>query len=385
MLDAVESRIGADVFGWWKSAISGKPDPALKVPTGTGVDDGPQPGIYKTRKFKGGPKVPAKVWLTDQAGAVQTRWAEGLILHISVDDQPVNNIAAYSGHMFFEPVSKADVEHYRTNGVWFGEIKIEAAAGDNSRNMSLEEQIEAIVAEADEWMRQQAARPITQEAANQAANWRKRLIQLAKDADAKREDEKRPHLEAGRAVDAKWFPIVRRANDEAKRLNDIETAWAKVERDRLAAEAAERHRQQMEAHRKAMEAEAARRAEEAARIEEERLRAAEEAVARGANPEVMAAVMEALPTPEDIVAELPLPPPPAPPAPVKVQLGGQFGAKSSLRGRTVYVVTDYDKAFQLVKDNAKVREAIDKAAAALCKARGVALDGCEARIEEKVQ
>lgn len=388
MLDTdTDAMIGADVFAYWRSALAGNPDPALKVPTGTGVDDGAQPGLYKARKFKGGPKVPAKVFLTNQECAVQSRWASDLILHIVVDDQPVGNVTTYSGHMFFEAVSKGDVEHYRTHGVWPGEIKIDAAAGDNSRNMTLEEQIDSIVAEADEWLRGQAVQPITHDAANQAANWRKRLIQLSRDADAKREEEKRPHLEAGRAVDGRWFPVIRRAEDEAKRLNAVETAWAKAERDRLAAEAATRHREQMEAHRKAMEAEAARRAAEIARIEAERTAQAEAAIARGAPAEIITDVIDAMPSAADIVADaqLPLPPPPAPPAPTKVQLGGQFGSKSSLRGRTVYIVTDYDKAFHLVKDNAKVREAIDKAAAALCKARGGALDGCEARIEEKVQ
>lgn len=82
--------------------------------------------------------------------------------------------------------------------------------------------------------------------------------QAAKAADDARAAEKKPHLDAGKAVDAQWKPLV----DAAQRIVDCAkkalTPWNIAEADRKAAEAA-RARAEAEA-----EAQAAREAEIAA-------------------------------------------------------------------------------------------------------------------------
>jgi hypothetical protein len=69
--------------------------------------------------------------------------------------------------------------------------------------------------------------------AAKAQTLRSRLLELARDADKHREELKKPHLEAGKAVDAEWQPIVKEAKagaDEiAKALSVYLTAKAKVE------------------------------------------------------------------------------------------------------------------------------------------------------------
>lgn len=68
----------------------------------------------------------------------------------------------------------------------------------------------------------------------------------AKDADAARADEKKPHLDAGKAVDAKWKPVV----DAAARISECckaaLTPWNIAEKARLDAIAA-RQRAEAEA------------------------------------------------------------------------------------------------------------------------------------------
>jgi hypothetical protein len=56
----------------------------------------------------------------------------------------------------------------------------------------------------------------TQEHADKIANFKDLFGQLEARADTTRKDEKEPHLSAGRAVDAKWKPIVELA-ETAKR------------------------------------------------------------------------------------------------------------------------------------------------------------------------
>lgn len=66
-----------------------------------------------------------------------------------------------------------------------------------------------------------------------------RLSELAKQADARREVIKRPHLEAERAVDAAWNPVViKPAREAAKRLANLRGAFATAETARKKAEAA---------------------------------------------------------------------------------------------------------------------------------------------------
>lgn len=81
------------------------------------------------------------------------------------------------------------------------------------------------------------------------------LSAAAKDADAKRAEEKAPHLEAGRQVDAAWKPIVDRAKKALTVAQKALTPW-------LEAVEAENRRKALEAQREADEA-AARLREQA--------------------------------------------------------------------------------------------------------------------------
>jgi hypothetical protein len=79
---------------------------------------------------------------------------------------------------------------------------------------------------------------------------------IKKDADAARADEKAPHLQASRAVDAKWKPLEERADTIIKAANAPLTAYL----TKLAAEQAEAERiAREEAAAKAQEAIAAQR------------------------------------------------------------------------------------------------------------------------------
>lgn len=79
---------------------------------------------------------------------------------------------------------------------------------------------------------------------------------IRKDADAARKVEKQPHDDAGKAVQAKWVPVLTKADDVIAAVQKPLTAWLQaqeVEQQRIAAEA------RAEADRLAAEAVAAAR------------------------------------------------------------------------------------------------------------------------------
>lgn len=85
---------------------------------------------------------------------------------------------------------------------------------------------------------------------------------LAKEIDAQRDSEKRPHLEAGRKIDAAYKPLIEDTETVQKKLKKTLEAFV-VAREREARQAAE------EAARKLREAEEAKRVAETASPEED--------------------------------------------------------------------------------------------------------------------
>lgn len=198
----------------------------------------------------------------------------------------------------------------------------------------------------------------TQEDADKASIWAKRLTDLAKRADDHRTVEKEPHLAACRAVDEKWREPIATAKDWAAKLKRhvegflIARKREEEERQRKAREEAEAaQRAAAEAARRAQETQSEQEREaaarEAERLADEAKRAAQEAEARRVN-------------------------------------AGRTGARVALRTEKVAVVTDYAKAAAaLVAMNHKdMIETIDKLAQRAAKA-GMPFDGMTIKEVEK--
>lgn len=305
----------SDAYQFWRDALAGK-EVAISA-------DHPQPGYYKARKGKGGPWTPVAIWEKD--GALVARFGPEMA-------NPLDIWTWCSGN----PVAKDDAKHAFEHGMFPGEI------GHNSGDLSLLEEIDDAVKQTRAWLAKNA---ITDKVtADTAANMRARLLDLAKKADAEREEKKKPHLLAGRAVDAEYMPQIDMAKGGANELRDTLTIWMRKEEAKARAEA-----------------EAARKVE-LERVEKER------AELLKANP--MAEYTE------------PLPAPPPPIEPPKVQAGGQAGRKAHMRTQVRYEIEDYAAALAHVKDHKDVIAAVEKACFAQAKA-GATVPGIK-RIEEKV-
>lgn len=345
---------GTDVYSFWRASLAGTGTAPQHLPTlyPTAAFDNPQPGMWKLRLTKGGPFVPCQIWLTDETGEPAHKWRDGLTLTGTINGKPVDGDKLADRWLYCVPVSKADFAHYKAEGLWPGEIEA-APIGDNSKGLTLADEIEDAASNALDWLRSiKAIRNADDK--DKAANWRDRLNKLAKRADAEREAEKRPHIEAGAAIEKRYKPLITRGKEAADALRAALTVFMTNEEAKAKAEAAARFRAEQE------------------RIAAERA-AAEAARAKLKRDDPIAEML----TPEPELPEIP-----TAPEPVKIQAGGQSGKRTGLRTVTRYVVNDYDAALAAVRDHKDVRAAVEKVAAAMARA-GAKVPGVET-VTEKV-
>lgn len=148
-----------------------------------------------------------------------------------------------------------------------------AVFGDNkppedlSADQQLSGQITALESIVKNWLKEIGGEPRSKAEADQMANFATKFAECKTAAESRHKTEKEPHLAAGRAVDALWFPIRDKAGALRKRCLDICNKWIDAEKARREEDA-----------RKANE-EARRIAEERARHTDEPAQPVQEVVA----------------------------------------------------------------------------------------------------------
>ncbi|MCP8895310.1 hypothetical protein KYK29_10220 [Shinella daejeonensis] len=321
-----------NAWAWWQAALEGNFGP---------MHEGePQQGYYRTR-FKGGQWEPVALWRGDDGEWLGRR-----------GDKMVDDVGDLWNFCRTHPVTVEAWEKAINGGGWDDEPPA-PAIGHNSGSRDPLDAINLELAGEKEMAREFLASPVeTQEAANKAGIWSKRLSDLAKRADNLRADEKEPHLVASREVDNKWRGPIAEAKDLATALKLhvepflIAQRRAEEERARKAAqEAAELRRQAEEAARKSAESDQKAEMESA-----ELLRQAAEADKRAVERNASA---------------------------------GRTGAKVSLRTFVSARVTDYRAAALALLDanHPDLKAVIDQLANRTIKA-GIELAGVE-KVEEK--
>lgn len=199
-------------YAYWRDALEGKFGP---------IHDGdPHPGFYRLRR-RGQVDQPVAIW-RDMDGiccAVSGREDDASELWTFVADKPITE-AVYRAVVAGEP---------------WPDIAPSVAALTNSESADpadiLRDQIEACKADIAGFT---TITDDTQQAAAQSL--RSRLLELSREADKTREKLKAPHHEAGKAVDAKWQPLVKDAKAAADKVAAAMGAW-ETEKARVAAEA----------------------------------------------------------------------------------------------------------------------------------------------------
>jgi len=199
-----------DKYEWWRIALDGGKIGGPQLP----VHDGqPQCGFYRKRARKGGPFVPVAIF----------PHGDGLVA--TVGTQSINPEEVWT-YCCQHPVSEQAYRVALTSGMWPDEDCHIIKEGPLYYADDFLESIAAAevgigdydVIESDK----QAAR---------AQSLRSKLLELHREADKLRQEEKAPHLAAGKAVDERWREPIRRAKEGAdtiaRALSAFETARRK--------------------------------------------------------------------------------------------------------------------------------------------------------------
>ena len=255
-----------DQWAWWRSALKDPSQVGKSLP----VHDGDaQVGYYRTRNKD-------KTW-GDPVAIYYPEDSETLVALRG--DREVRPEDIWSWCCKFPVEYQAYLDARQGKG-WPDDIAkvmpAPPAVGDNSGEVdpieSLKDQIAAALKGAD------AFKKITDDAnLAKAQSLRSRLNELSNAADKEREALKKPHLEAGKKIDATWQPLVKGAKSGADMIRDAMGAWETEKLRRIREEE--------------------RRQQEELRKQQEAARAAEPA---GEAPEVAAPVMEAASAPAPI-------------------------------------------------------------------------------------
>ena len=298
-------------YQFWRAALRSERQPVQET--------NPQCGFYKRRLAKEGAWLPIAFWRNKDDQIVCC--FEGKLV------DPVLHWTFAAKY----PVSEMVYRHYIRNGHWPDEVREAPRSNMPSDPFeALKLEVEDKLEQAGSWLKT-APKVLTETDASMARNMQAALLQLNKRADVLHKAEKQPHLDAGRAVDAK-FEFRKAVASVADRLRDVFTAFMRAEEARQRAEAQERF-------------------EDERRMAEEARQAAEEERRR---------LEQKDPTLSFITEPQPLPELPLAPEPVKVQVGGGLGRKAGLKSFYVGTIVDWPKVLQHFAGHTQIRDLLQK-------------------------
>ena len=219
----------SDSYLWWRQALLGHFGPIH--------ENDPQPGYYRMRKGRGGRWVPAAIW----------EEKDNLGLSCLVDGVERDPFEVWTW-VCRHPVSYETYVAVAERGeAWPEDLpeRLDAGSetirqstrgiGDNSLGVTeaeeFLEEIEMLWQSAEEWV-QVVQSPSSQAEADKAANYAERFSNLETRAEEARTAEKKPVLDEGRRIDAKWKPVISKASDGKVRMKKVLEPYLLAERER---------------------------------------------------------------------------------------------------------------------------------------------------------
>lgn len=228
----------ADQYDWWRGACNAVADGALVAYFGAHpIHDGePMSGFYETRsknKATGQEsRGVAAIW-RDSNNTLHGRLGKDFVL-------PEQKIMERWQFLAKRPIFHPTYKFVLENG---GRFPDESAVAHNSRKApppdtldGIQERVQILAGEGEGLIIQGAAKTV--DVAAHAEDLADTLRDLATKAESLRKLEKKPHWDAGQAVDQKWKPVIEEAEAAKTRLFKLVVTPFKVkERSRLEAEA----------------------------------------------------------------------------------------------------------------------------------------------------
>lgn len=210
-MEQVIGKIANTIVGrwaWWQNALKGNFGP---------MHEGqPEHGFYRTR-MKGGKWEPVALWVDEDTG----QW---LAYRSGREVDPADTWNFCRTH----PITRQAYDDALAGKPFADEDEVVAeqiaAVGDNSGSVDEADEIADQIAAALKGM--DAYKTVDSDAlAGKALSLRNRLNELSNQADKIRVKRKAPHLEAGKAVDEKFQPLVKSAKEGANKVRDAIGAW----------------------------------------------------------------------------------------------------------------------------------------------------------------
>ena len=324
-----------NLWHWWQEALAGRIGPIH--------DSAPQQGFYRVRDGKSGPFLPVAIWQQDG------QW-------IALRNGKEADAAAIWTWCCRNPITEEAYYTALETGKW-GDEPTSPSMGHNLPD-DPHEALKIEFAGEKELAEAFLKNPIkTDEDADKAAAWSKRVAAIYNSADVLFRAKKDPIVKAGREVDEEF-----RWREDAKKLSSSLKAHIDPylkEKNRLEQERQRKARE--EADRIQREADAARIAAEQASAKNDN--SASEAAAEAERLAQQAAAAEKETQSRNASA-------------------GRTGTKVSLRTFVFAEITDFDKLLLALKDRQEIREVVEALANRAARS-GVQLAGMEIRSEQR--
>jgi hypothetical protein len=202
-----------DPWAWWQNALKG-------VFSQISADE-PQTGFYRSRRKD---KRTGEVYFAPVA-----YWYKEGVLRCQIGGREVDDIVAREAWPY---VSRRPITHELFTAVRNGEPwpdLNDAVMGHNAAPVedsldAIKDRIEDLAREAERMLKAGAA--TDQAMSDQASDLANTFGELQNKVVGLHKVEKQPHLDAGRALDTKWFSLRDRADDLKKRLKAVVvTPW----------------------------------------------------------------------------------------------------------------------------------------------------------------
>ncbi|NTG86156.1 hypothetical protein G6L15_08355 [Agrobacterium rhizogenes] len=237
-----------NVWSWWSDALAGKIGP---------IHDGqPEWGFYRVREGKNGPWLPVAIWQDENGAFVATRNGAEVkhpediwtwCCRHAVTEEAFDAATAGNGWADDAPTNTLAPKDHNQPSDPFEALTEEFAGEKEMAATFLKTKI------------------TTQDQADRAAVWSKRLAGIAKKATDLHKVAKQPSLDEGRRIDDKWRDLKEAPAELSKKLKRhmddflLEQQRIENERQRKAQEEADRKRREAEDARIAAEKESAKK------------------------------------------------------------------------------------------------------------------------------
>ena len=223
---------------YWQNALSGN--------FGAVHENDPQCGYYRMRKGRGGPWVPVAIWLENQGsfrqGENSINSDSGKLVCL-VDGVERNAYDVWTWVCRYPIAYETYVAVAEDGKPWPEDVPVlgkigkgpAPALGHNSQSLNeaeiVGEEVEALALSAMNWL-ETLPTIDNQSDADKAANYADRFSSLETRAEEARVIEKRPSLEEGREIDARWKPVVSKAQDAKAKMKKAIEPYLVGERQR---------------------------------------------------------------------------------------------------------------------------------------------------------